>query len=370
MPRSPPVLRFALLTAALVLTLGCGRGPTDRSGAPGGPEKADPAVAESLSSLPKLQPKTRFKLPGERLFDAGCVQLTADGKRLAVTHKSPKSGNVVQIWDLSDVPTVIAEFPAFLFALSPSGRFILSSDRLEVYDVASKKPVAKLSYLFSHAFFRDDTTVVTTMRSHDFAANTKGKIVIWDVSKNSDAGSFEIPDNRFEHALPAKNGKEIWLFMGHNKFEVECYDLDSRKLVRTIKPEAADPKQPYTSSGIYATIASDGSVFGSNVSRMHFYEGETGKIVGKLPLPMLGSATGFLPGGFRYLASVSFPEKIGLERNATVLFDWKAQKPLAVFTGHATTDEEIIGAGSVDGKVIVRTTRGGDVLVYDTSALK
>jgi len=298
------------------------------------------------------------------------VQVSADGKRVGIAHKTPDSGVGIQLWDLTGEPKSLGLFEGSAFALSPSGKLLVTNRRGEIYDIASKKPIAKMPESFSHVCFRDEGTVAATTRSYDFPRHTKGKILIWDVQKNADGGTFEIPDNRFSVALPAKNGREFLLFMSNNKFEVECYDLHTKQLARTVKPEAPDPKRPNTSSGIWSTITTDGSVFGSDVHKMHFYDGETGKVVGTLPPDLWATGSGFLPGGSRYLAKVNNSEKFGLGPMAFVLFDCKTQKPVAVLTGHASTDKEVLAAGSADGKVIVSVSKQGDVLVYDASSVK
>jgi len=231
--------------------------------------KQQPTQATVLpASLPKLEPKAKIKLPAQKYREVSDVYLFAGGQRVAVLdHASDKT--VTQIWDLAKHPKMIAQFEGFKFALSPSGkRLLLNSGYFEAkaFDVESKKELAKLPDSYSFGFFRDENTVVTTTRSHNFPQHTKGKITQWDVSKNADAGSFEIPDNRFSVAFLAKNGKELWLFMSNDKFEVECYDLDTKKLARVIKPEPCEPGKPYTGVGIYSTVAPDSTVFASYVT--------------------------------------------------------------------------------------------------------
>src|SRR5262249_13566456 len=160
------------------------------------------------------------------------LQLSDDGQRVAIMYRSPKFDSFVQVWQLTGEPKLITEFKGGTFALSPSGKLLLTSDivKQQVFDIDSKKAIANLSAFLSHAFFRDDKALVTTQRSHMFTDARKGKITIWNIPANADGGSFEIADDRFNNALPAKNGKEFWLFMSHDKFEVECYDLDAKKL--------------------------------------------------------------------------------------------------------------------------------------------
>jgi hypothetical protein len=61
-------------------------------------------------------------------------------------------------------------------------------------------------------------------------------------------------------------GKELWLVTDRyerKKFEIECYDLTAKKLVRTIKPvtEAGTPHGEYD----HVTVAPDGSVFAGGI---------------------------------------------------------------------------------------------------------
>jgi WD40 repeat protein len=326
------------------------------------------------ADLVKLQPKVNFKLPGKRSVER-CLQLSADGRRVAIDYREGPAKSLVQIWELTAEPKVIAELPGGYIALSPSGKLVTASLNQDVYDVDSKKSVARLpseSLYWSHAFFRDDSILVVTSRSYEFDKQSPGRITIWNITKNADAGSFAIPDHRFEMALPAKGGKELWLFMGNKKFEVECYDLNAKKLARTVKPELDDPKTPYTSSGTWPTITSDASVLASSVFRFHIYDASTGKIVGGLPTDLWATSAGFLPGGSRYLARASndAATKVGLAETDFIAYDWKARKALAALVGHSAGQKSPLAVASADGKTLVSVSEEGEALVYDLSSLK
>ena len=361
--------RSLLLLCALVFVLGCKKSntkPTSDTEAPGdGPNPGGPSTA----ALPKLQPKAKFKLSSERSTSERSVQLSDDGKILGVACGSGLGKTFTKVWDISGEPKEIGEYDGYAFALAPSGKFIVTTGGFSpgVYEVATKNPVAKLNSYFSDIYFRDDNTLVWTQRSHNFLEATKGKITVWDVKKNADAGSFDIPDNRFRAALPANGGKEIWLFMSNDKFEVECYDVAAKKLLRTIKPEN-DTDRPYTSAGIYPSIASDGSVFATNVSKLNIFDATTGKIVGGLPESIWGSETGILPGGTRYLARVD--PRTGLSENDYVIYDRKAKKQLAVVTGHAAGQKQPSAGVSGDSKTLVSVAKEGEVLIFDISSVK
>jgi WD40 repeat protein len=377
-------MRALLSLAILVLTCGCNRpaaGPGGPSPTLPGPGAAAVAATSTVLSadLPKLKPRAKFNLPGERsgsdiggLFQP--LQLSADGQRLAISYRTPKSETFVQVWQLTGAPKMIAEFKGGSFALSPSGKLLLVADvfKQEVYDIESKKAIANLSGFMSHAFFPDDKTLVSTQRSGMFANATKGKITIWNIAANADGGSFEVPDDRFNNALPAKNGKEFWLFMSHEKFEVECYDLDAKKLARTIKPEPEDPKQPYTSAGIWASISPDSSAFAADVAALRFYDAESGKNLGGLPSDLWAAPAGLVPGNGRYLARPGGePAKaVGFGPTDLIIYDWKQRKALAALTGHSADEDGPSAAGSGDGKVVVSVTKKGEVLVFDVSSVK
>jgi hypothetical protein len=338
---------------------------------PGGPRKDDPKDDVSLGDFPKIAPKAKFKLPGEFPASAQQIQLSSDGKRLAVAYRTPKFTSATQVWDVAGAePKVIAEFEGSSFALSPSGKLLLSPKGFFgaiVQEVDSKKSIAEVPEAFSFAFFRDDNTIALTTRSHDFATATKGKITLWDIAKKADAGSFGIPDNRFNVALPARGGKEYWLFMSNKKFEVECYDLVAKKLARTIKPEGEDGK-PLTDCGIYESIAPDASAFSTDAFRMRIFDAATGKTVATLPTNLWNGPIGFL--GFLYAARPK--EAKGtvageLGKGDLVLYDWKQKKVAGVLTGN--TKEDIYGAASSDGKTFVSMTRDGEGMVYDITAV-
>jgi WD40 repeat protein len=357
----------------VLLVCGCNRPAAGPGFVPVGPSAPPTNAGLDLTAVPKVQPKVKFKLPGER-YSQHPLQISTDGQRLATVSSDGKGKFNTQIWDLSGEPKVIAEFEGFVVALSPSGKlvFIQSSGFGTVYEVASKKSVAKLPNFVSHGAFRDDTLLASTQRSHDFPHPQKGKITLWDIAKNADAGSFEIPDDRFDDAYPAKDGKEFWLFMSANRFEVECYDIEGKKLARTIKPEADDPAKPYTSAGIYHTIAPDSSVFTADVSKLHIYDAETGKIVGNLPEGLWGTAFGLQLGKNRYLAHASdeTAEKAHLTKTDFVVYDWKAKTPVAILTGHSAGEEEPITVTSADGKTLISITKKGEGLLFDLSSVK
>jgi hypothetical protein len=343
---------------------------------PGG--KGDPSKPEQLgvlsANLAKIQPKASFKVPGKLSSDEG-IQLSSDGKRFALAYSTPQYKSFTQIWDIAADLRMIAEFEGGKFALSPSGKFVLTSGDLftpKVFNVDTKQPVCDLPTSFSFGFFRNDNIVVLTTRSYMFMDAAKGKITQWDITKNADAGSFEVPDNRFSIALPAKNGKEYWLFMSHNKFEVECFDLDTRQLARTVKPESDDPQNPLNNAGIYITVAPDSTVFGSDVRRMHFYDAETGKKVGELPSDLWATPSGFLPGGPRYFARPGGDKAkgSGLAKSDLVIYDWKNRQALAALTGQSAGEGEPFAGASADGKTAVTALKTGEGLVFDISSVK
>jgi WD40 repeat protein len=254
-----------------------------------------------------------------------------------------------------------------VFAFSPEGKHIVVAGILsaEVFEVDPLKSVGKASTGFSHAFFPDEHRAVWTQRSYDFSTRREGKIIVWDVDNNKEAASYEIPDDRFSTALLARKTGEFWLFLSSNKFEIQRFDLATGKLKKTVKPELADSKQPYTSAGIWPAVASDGSVFASTNFKPRIYSGETGKIVATLPAQFSGLSGGLVPGGTRYLAGTGNPNKTDL-----TLLNWKTGKPLAVLTGFSagqTTPEATVSA---DGKTAVAVSKEGEVLVFDLSSVK
>jgi hypothetical protein len=289
---------------------------------------------------------------------------------LAVACAGELGMSVSKVWDISAEPKPVGEFASSVFALSPSGKLLVAQGEVgqAVYEVSTQKPVAKFAHPFTHIFFRDDNTLVWTNRSYNFPQASSGKITVWDVKKNADAGSFEIPDNRFNVALPANGGKEFWLFMSNNKFEVECYDVAEKKLLRTIKPEN-NMGRPYTNAGIWQSIASDSSVFAADGAKLSIFDATTGKIIGGLPADLWASDTGLLPAGSRYLARAN-PKVTGLSENDYVIYDWKANRQLAVVTGHASDQTKPFAAASGDGKSLVSVAREGEVLIFDISAVK
>jgi WD40 repeat protein len=364
------VYRSLLLLSILALALGCKKGNTKPTSDTEAPEDGPKPGETNVAALPKLQPKAKFKLPIARSTSERSVQLSDDGKILGVACGSGLGKTFTKVWDISGEPKEVGEYDGYAFTLAPSGKFIIATGGFSpgVYEVATKKPVAQLQYSFSHVYFRDDNTLVGTNRSYNFPQATKGKITVWDVKKNAEVSSFDIPDNRFNVALPANGGKEIWLFMSSNKFEVECYDVAAKKLLRTIKPEN-DTNRPYTSAGIYPSIASDGSVFSADTSKTNIFDATTGKIVGGLPESIFGSDTALLPGGTRYCARAN-PNGTGLSESDYVIYDWKAKKGLAVVTGHATGQKQPAAAASGDGKTLVSVSKEGEGLIFDISSVK
>jgi hypothetical protein len=369
------MFRAALLFLALALAPGCKKNDTDKPAgtepgpAPGAAPGATPNAApnpDTGAALPKLQPRAKFKLPHERSTSDGSVQLSQDGTVLAVACKLPGYNSATYVWNLSGEPKELCEIPDGLYALSASGKRIATRGVLSatVYEVATKKPVVKLSHTCSHLYFRDDNTVVSTTRSYNFPEATKGQIVVWDLAKNADAGSFEIPDNRFDTAIPTKGGKELWLFMSNNKFEVECYAVAEKKLLRTLSPEN-DTDRRFTSSGIYESLAADGSAFAANVMKLRIYDGTTGKIVGGLPPDLWGSETGLAVGGNRYLARGAEKTR-GKSDGDWVIYDWKQKKALAALPAGAKP----LAAVSGDGKTLVSVTESGEAFVFDISSVK
>jgi hypothetical protein len=312
------------------------------------------------------------------------IQFSADGKRVALGARTPDSQSFTQVWQLGADPKVVAEFPKSsgggIFALSPSGKRVVVRGVAmpEAFDVDSHKSLGKLpAGTFSHAFFRDEDTVVYTQCSHNFPMPSKGKITVWDVAKNKDAGSFEIPDDRFSAAMPARNASEFWLFMSAGRFEVECYDLAAKKLTRTVHPEPAYPNQPYTYAGFSQSVAPDGSAFASSVGMERIYDGETGKIVAQLPgglYGMPGGPGGLVPGGSRFLAMKGgVPDKGGVVKYELILIDWKTGKSLAALADLPTArtgQGGPVAAVSADGRTAVVVSKAGEGLVFDLSSVK
>jgi WD40 repeat protein len=340
---------------------GSGRPSGPPGGRPGGSDMGQPG-GTNAAAVPLLHPRTKFK-PSS---DCHSIKLSDDGKILAVGWHTPEAKDVVTVWDISGEPKSLAQFECSKFELSPSGKFLVTYGVPKVFEVSTKKLVAELKSIFmSHMYFRDDNTLVWTTRSFNFPEATKGKIFVWDVAKNADAGSFDIPDNRFETALPANDGKEIWLVMSNKKFVIECYDLAGKKLLRTIKPED-DSGRPFTSSGSWFSLASDSSVFATHHSKLQIFDAKTGKIIGGLPADVGATVTGLLASGSRYLACGS-RKLSGLSENDFVICDWVMKKNLAAIV--CEEKDRMIGV-SGDGKTLVSLSKAGEAQVFDISTVK
>ena len=314
--------RIAAQAIGLTLLAGCGSPPSGTAPRHAPPptdpaaRATDPPMAATVAlraDLPRLEPMARFQLSGRhvRAYERS-VQLSADGKRVAFGCDAPKDGSHTQVWQLGAQPKVILTSPVSygggVFALSPGGTRLLISGTVsaEAFDVDTGKSLGHPTntYRFSHAFFRDESVAVWTQRSHEFNKPKGRKVYVWDVVKNADAGTFEIADDRFEVAYPAKDGAELWLFQSAGRFEIECYDVAAGKLARIIKPDPDVPGKPFTDAGIWNAVAPDGSTFASHKARTRIYDG-TGKCVGQLPEDVYGLPEGLLPGGSRYLAQTS-----------------------------------------------------------------
>lgn len=157
--------------------------------------------------------------------------------------------------------------------------------------------------------------------------------------------------------------------MSHDKFEVECYDLSTKKLTRTVKPATEDTADPYTSPGICITVAPEGSAFASDCRGMHIFDAVSGNIIDSLPANTWNTPIGFIPGGQRYILEPGRADDGsiagGLSKGDLLVYDWKAKKMLAVLTGN--TKDEIYGAASADGTRFVSMTRDGEGLVFDVT---
>jgi hypothetical protein len=340
------------------------------------------APAPFKTDMQKLKSKGQFTLPGKhaRPYDP-TIQLSADGKCVAVGVQEAKTGKTfTQVWQLSPKPKVLAELPKSfgggVFALSPSGKRVIVSGA-GVFDVESGKSVGKGPPGFSHAYFRDEETAVCVQRSHDFSKAAKRSITVWDVAQDKDAGSFEIADDRFTTALPARGGKELWLFMAAGRFEVECYDIADKKLKQTLKPPAESAKKPHKDAGIWQAVAPDGSVFAASVSgesgsAHRVYDGKSGKIVGTLPAEVYGLPVGLIPGGARYLVTPNetLAKKGPLSQTDVIVCNWRTGKGLAALTGFAAGQSHVHAGVSADGKTVVVVSEQGEALVFDVSSVK
>lgn len=351
----------------VVLVAGCGR-PNNNDSA--GQPVAAPDAGVLTRDVVQLEPVHRFQIPGELRGD-DALAFSADGTRLAVATASNKT----QVWEVTAAPRLVQEFKGGTFVLFPSGKQIMFSDltQPEVYDVESGKQKVRLNRGYAFAVARDESTVV--MASPDYGAQkvTAGQLRLWDVSRNAEVGVIELADNRFHDAKLTKSGKELWVFLRYQKFEVECYDLDTKKLIRTIKPEQADPAKPYADAGIYNSVSPDASVFAATVQfKTVVFDADSGKIVSRFPSDIHGSATGFLSNGTRYLGRTGdrSPAGTGLPANSYVVYDWKARRPLALLKTGAE-ENSMPAVASPDGKKIVVVSKTkGTACVFDVSALK
>jgi WD40 repeat protein len=359
----------ALFSVVAALDAGC-----NRPGAAPGATSTGPV--EQPADVLRIRPRARFKLPHERSSDiwGARPQLSADGKRLAVGCKTPKSDWLTQVWSLSGEPKVIAEFDASNYILSPSGKLLLTSQDSRVFDVDTKKQVAQLPTGFSHGAFLNDQIVVATKRSYHFPDEEKGRITIWNVALNHDAGSFDVPDNRFNEAVVLRERNEVWLFMAHHKFEVECYSLRSHRQVRTVKPEQDESKQPYYDSGLWNSASPDGQAFAAKGSgwKVSVFDASSGRILARLPPDLYGTDAGFVPGGSFYLATPTekCANRLGISTADFIVYDWQNGREVAVLTGHAADEKDPLGAVSDDGRTLVSAAEKGEVMVFDLSPLK
>ncbi len=335
------------------------------------------------ADLPVIKPKAKFQLRHE--YSHPEVKVSADGRVAAIVHggdaldvlKRPAA--VIQVWELGDKPKMLSEFAggSYCFALSPSGKLLYrTSDKYEVCDVATKKVVASGLDSPSHAHFRDDDTLIATKRSYSFNDPAPGRVTTWDIPNNRASSVFEVSDNRFDEVLLTANGKELWLFLSNGKFEVECYDLDTRKRVRTIRPEAGE--KAHKDAGLYKTATRDGTAFSSNggtPSKARVYDQVTGKIIGTLPPNHSGTNVGILPVGTLSFAVSGVRKKDGSDGWDEVgfLYDWKAEKLVAALEGHASAKKKEYNwtsrGVSADGRTLVSVTKEGEVLVYDLSSV-
>ena len=209
---------------------------------PVSPEEYRAKMRKTLAELPKIHPYCRFQIKNHtRAYNLG-IQLSADATRVAVGASKSRTESVVQVWSIEKDPKQLMEtkLGGGGFALSPSGKKLLVSFVNDsVLDVDTAKPVGKLKFvMFSHAFFRDEDTVVMTSRSHEFSHPRKGHISVMNMPDGSDVGSFDLSDDRFEVAFPFEN-KEFWLLFTAEKAFMECYDVNKKKSVRTITPRTS-----------------------------------------------------------------------------------------------------------------------------------
>ena len=395
-----PVQRLTIIAFCVALMAGCSRTPTDPrdtgadkaeklspkprmpepnpvQSATGRPksEAIKPVKAEVesalTSGLPQIEPVASFQVPGKPRPGRPPL-LSDDGKILAIDVTTDEFKVVTQIWDLK-AKKLVAEFPDFLRALSPSGGRVLVN--LTVFDVTTQKPLGESKIGMTHAAFRDEDRVVSSNRSYSSPKPQEGKVVQWDVTKNADAGSFAIPDADFSDLFLAKDGRELWLFMGNKKFEIECYDLDAKSASRTIRPEPINEKKGYFNCGYYLGVGRDGSAFSSANVVQRIFDGETGKIIGTLPTDIAGCERSFFPTRPIVLARPTGPDAAELpyDRRDLIVYDWKARKALVVLSGGDPKLGKFTGstvAVSADGKTVAHLDPGGRVLVFDVSSVK
>ena len=374
-----------LLLPVLLLAAGCAKPtaptlaapqPTGVGPAPTTPAYATPSVADQ--SAPELQPIAKFDLGGafSHVYSLD-VQITPDGKRLAIAVTPTDGKPAMQVWGLGAAPKRLYQseqtYGGVTPALSPSGKRVVAHGK--VYDVDrgdAGKPLATLpGGYYSHAFFAGEDRVIATMRSHGFDKLEKGAVTIWDVAANKDAGSFEVPDKRFTDAFPANGGRELWLFQAADRCVIECWDTTTGKLLRAVKPAGISP--PPTSSGLYCAVAPDGSVFATLHKDYTVYDGVTGAAVGGMPGTARGGLTnGLTPGGTRALATAYevLDPKTGVVTSAPVLVDWKGRRRLATLRGFSAGATDLHAVASADGKTAVAVSKQGQALVYDLTQVK
>ena len=380
-----PMSRLVAQAVGLVLLAGCGRPPAPAPpAAPAGSLRAD---------LPRLEPVARFRLPGQyrETHDERRVQLSADGKRVALGSDLPAGESLTQVWQLAPQLKLLFTSPtrycADIFALSPGGERLVtaSTSSPEAFDVDAGTSLGLLrdTHGFTNASFRDESVVVWAACNQDRSKLLKGKVFVWDVDKNADAGTFEIADARFSHAYPARDGTELWLFRYVGRFEVECYDVATKRLARTISPESYASDKSYQFSEYYKiilpSVVPDGSVFVAVDQDQRIYDGASGRVVGRLPSDVYPVLDGLHPGGTRCLARTTGNKATGgaVGPNDLVFLDWKSGRGLAVLGGFSPIPPDLLRSTdalprvgfSADGKTAVIASRIGEVLVFDLSAV-
>jgi hypothetical protein len=299
------------------------------------------------------------------------LQITPDGKRMAVSVTPAGGPPAVQVWDLGETPRLAFQsdrkYGGGTPALSLSGAKVVACGL--VYDVASGKRLATLpGWVYAHAFFRGEDTVVATQHGHNSMKPKMAVVTVWDVATDRDAGSFKVPDRGFGDAFPAKDGAELWLFQSAGRWEVECWDVAAKALVRTVTPDAP----PTALKPMYCGVAPDGSAFGGSFRSGVVYNGVTGDEVGRVPAVSGGMTNGMTPGGTRmfvisYVDSGLGPEVI---KSAPGLIDWKARRVLATLGGFSADAKNIHVVATPDCKTAVAVSEQGQACVYDLAAVK